>query len=367
MNPLVSTLKNLSPLLAVAVFAAGCSTTPLIEPIPDGPPPKPFDASSVPNPVPRSEPRSAYGNPSSYVVRGVRYYVMPSSAGYRERGNASWYGKKFHGRRTSNGETYDMFGMTAAHRTLPLPSYVRVTNVENNQSIIVRVNDRGPFHPDRVLDLSYVAALKLDIVNQGVGLVDIEVIDTDTYQPQPNLRATTAPSRTVELPPPYTAPELPPLQRRYESAPARPATVPQPILESSAPAAIELEQISAPIRTLPSANRNSTSPSRGSLENTGSIQPSTIYQPEYEILPGKKSSAGIQFFLQAGAFTRHENLQERMDKLLNLGFSNLKTQESLDGSGVNRIFVGPFGSETEAQAAQAQIGASEIKSVIVQR
>lgn len=132
---------------------------------------------NVVEPVPRVEPKSKYGNPSSYVVFGRRYYVRKSAYGYRERGIASWYGPKFHGKRTSSGEPYDMHAMTAAHKTLPLPSYVRVRNLENGRSAVVRVNDRGPFVKNRLIDLSYSAANALGIVATGTGLVEVEAID----------------------------------------------------------------------------------------------------------------------------------------------------------------------------------------------
>lgn len=141
-------------------------------------PPEPKDLSNIGNAVPRAEAHSKYGNPSSYVVLGKRYYTMPSSKGFHERGIASWYGSKFHGRRTSSGETYDLYKMTAAHKSLPLPTYVRVRNLRNNKTIIVKVNDRGPFHSGRIIDLSYVAASKLGILEFGTGLVEIEAIDT---------------------------------------------------------------------------------------------------------------------------------------------------------------------------------------------
>lgn len=131
--------------------------------------------------VPRHEPRSKYGNPKSYVVFGKRYYTLSSSRGYIERGIASWYGKKFHGRRTSSGETYDMYAMTAAHKELPLPTYVRVTNLKNGRQVILRVNDRGPFHGNRIIDLSYSAASKLGIVREGTGLVEVRALDPSNY------------------------------------------------------------------------------------------------------------------------------------------------------------------------------------------
>jgi len=129
--------------------------------------------------IPRRESRSKYGNGPVYEVFGKRYTVMPSSRGYQERGVASWYGKKFHGNLTSNRETYDMYQMTAAHKTLPLPSYVRVRNLRNDRSIVVRVNDRGPFVHNRIIDLSYSAAMKLDMIRDGTGLVEVTAIDLD--------------------------------------------------------------------------------------------------------------------------------------------------------------------------------------------
>jgi rare lipoprotein A len=120
--------------------------------------------------------RSSRGNPPSYEVFGERYYVLPTSLGYKERGVASWYGKKFHGKPTSSGEIYDMHEMTAAHKSLPLPTTVRVTNLRNGKSIVVKVNDRGPFIDNRIIDLSYVAAKKLDMVANGTALVEVEAM-----------------------------------------------------------------------------------------------------------------------------------------------------------------------------------------------
>ena len=131
--------------------------------------------------MPKVESKSKYGNPKSYVVFGKRYYVKDSAKGYVEQGIASWYGTKFHGRRTSSGETYDMYAMTAAHKTLPLPTYARVTNLENGRSVMVKVNDRGPFHQNRIIDLSYSAATRLGIVKTGTGRVEVEAIDPRNY------------------------------------------------------------------------------------------------------------------------------------------------------------------------------------------
>jgi rare lipoprotein A len=134
-------------------------------------------ASKIKDAEPRVEPKSRGGNASVYTVFGKSYRVLDSAKGFKERGDASWYGKKFHGRDTANGERYDMYQMTAAHKHLPLPSYVKVTNLENGKSTIVRVNDRGPFHGGRIIDLSYAAATKIDMLKKGTARVEIEVID----------------------------------------------------------------------------------------------------------------------------------------------------------------------------------------------
>ncbi|MBA3535572.1 MAG: septal ring lytic transglycosylase RlpA family protein [Tatlockia sp.] len=129
-------------------------------------------------PKPKNEPYSRYGNPGSYVVDGKVYKVLKSSGGYKVRGIASWYGTKFHQQRTSSGDKYDMYAMTAAHKTLPLISYVRVKNLKNGRVAIVKINDRGPFHSDRVIDLSYAAAAKLGVFPSGTAPVEIEALAT---------------------------------------------------------------------------------------------------------------------------------------------------------------------------------------------
>lgn len=143
----------------------------------DGPPAGGVSIPELPgDAVPRPEGRSRYGNGPVYEVLGKRYTVMPSGDGYRERGVASWYGNKFHGRLTSSREPYDMYAMTAAHKTLPLPTYVRVRNLRNDRSVVVRVNDRGPFVHNRIIDLSYAAALRLDMIDDGTSLVEVTAI-----------------------------------------------------------------------------------------------------------------------------------------------------------------------------------------------
>jgi rare lipoprotein A len=129
--------------------------------------------------IPRDEPRSQFGNGPYYNVNGTTYKVLDTNYGYQERGVASWYGSKFHGQLTSNQERYNMYAMTAAHKSLPLPTYVRVRNLRNGKSVVVRVNDRGPFIDNRLIDLSYAAAVKLDMIKAGTSLVEVTAISFD--------------------------------------------------------------------------------------------------------------------------------------------------------------------------------------------
>lgn len=142
----------------------------------DSAPQHALDISGIAEPQPRAEPASAYGNRTPYTVLGKSYRVLPKADGYVERGLASWYGQKFHGRQTSSREVYDMCSFSAAHKTLPLPSYVRVTNLDNGRSAIVRVNDRGPFHAGRIIDLSYAAAVKLGVDRTGTARVEVRAL-----------------------------------------------------------------------------------------------------------------------------------------------------------------------------------------------
>jgi rare lipoprotein A len=168
--------------VVVTTTLAGCVSTPPPRSSPAVPPPAPpaapppQDIERIPDAVPRAEPRSAKGNPAFYDVLGKRYFVMATSDGYLERGVASWYGPGFHAATTSNGERYDMYAMTAAHKTLPLPAYVQVTNLRNGRSVVVRVNDRGPFKDGRIIDVSYTAASKLDMLRQGTTFVEVRAL-----------------------------------------------------------------------------------------------------------------------------------------------------------------------------------------------
>jgi rare lipoprotein A len=164
--------------------------------VPSAPP----DVLQIPDAVPRPEPRGKRGNPPFYEVFGKRYHVMASSHGWVERGTASWYGPGFHAASTSMGEPYDMYAMTAAHKTLPLPAYAEVTNLRNGKKVVVRINDRGPFVGDRIIDLSYTAAAKLDMLLQGTAPVEVRVL-TPGVTPAPAGAGSAAPTTPPSAPP----------------------------------------------------------------------------------------------------------------------------------------------------------------------
>lgn len=185
---------NRRTLLAVSLLslsAAACAPFPTE---PGRAPSRPTDMSKVPDAVPGDETPSRYGNPASYTVLGKTYTLAPACKGYHDRGIASWYGTQFHGGRTSDGETYDMYAMTAANKVVPIPCYARVTNLQNGKSVVVKINDRGPFVDNRLIDLSYAAASRLEMLGNGTALVDVQAV---------------APGETL-APAAVSAPSLPP-------------------------------------------------------------------------------------------------------------------------------------------------------------
>jgi rare lipoprotein A len=223
--------KPLGPYTPGGLYAPGVA---------DGAPAEiPADVANLPEPVPHAEPLSRYGNRSPYEVLGKTYTVLPSANGYVERGVASWYGTKFDGRATSNFEPYDIYQFTAAHRTLPLPSYARVTNLDNGRSVIVRINDRGPFHAGRLIDLSYAAAVKLGVNVHGTAPVEVRGIDPGQVLPP-------APAVAV-------APARPVASTRLVAAPKSVVPVPKPVASTPvAPASgisTPARSIAAPIAT----------------------------------------------------------------------------------------------------------------------
>jgi rare lipoprotein A len=236
-------LGRLVPAFIAAAGLSGCFSNPpqpeppaAVPPAVIAPPPQ-----NVPDAVPHPEPRSRSGNPPFYDVFGKRYYVLSSSVGYVERGVASWYGPGFHKVRTSTGEPYDMYAMTAAHKTLPLPAYVRVTNLTNGRSVVVRVNDRGPFVGNRIIDLSYTAAQKLDMVRNGTAFVEVrslESVPADTPLSAANDDKAGVAGAVAPEPPPVAAPAAP--------GTATPAGVAPPAATANAPLFIQAGAFSDP-------------------------------------------------------------------------------------------------------------------------
>ena len=174
-------VRKLLILLLVPVALSACvgskQNPPASTGVSDGEPLRSITAAQVEDAIPRPDPILSAGNKSPYTVLGKSYTILDDVSGYRERGIASWYGSKFNGRKTSNGEIFDLYLATAAHKTLPIPCYAKVTNLNNGKTVIVRVNDRGPFHSERLIDLSYGAAVKLGYMEQGTAPVEVEVLD----------------------------------------------------------------------------------------------------------------------------------------------------------------------------------------------
>ncbi len=193
---LTKSAKTLS-LSVAALLLCSCGYTPSLSNQKPDSAGRAVNTNAIGNAVPKIEPITRAGNKSPYKVFGKTYFLLPTSIGYKETGIASWYGTKFHGRKTANGETYNMYGMTAAHKSLPIPSYVRVTNIENRRSIIVRINDRGPFHGPRIIDLSYVGAIKLGFAEQGTAKVLVEAIDPSGGDTKPVTAPTAEPKQVI--------------------------------------------------------------------------------------------------------------------------------------------------------------------------
>src|ERR1700733_15167108 len=265
------------------------------------------DANQVPDAVPREEPRSAFGNPPFYYVGGHRYVVLPSASGYVERGVASWYGTEFHGLRTSAGESYDMFAMTAAHKTLPLPCYARVTNLSNGRNVVVRINDRGPFVANRIIDLAYPAAARLDMIRSGTAFVQVEVLTP------------AAPSLNASMP--VNAPAAQAASIGVSSVPAMnppPADQPAPVAAPAPPAG------PAP----PAAPGSAATPAP-----TGS------------------------FYIQVGAYSRADNASGAARRLRAAGLENVFTLAADAHQPLQRVRIGPIASVQQFDATVERLAA----------
>lgn len=295
--------------LTAALGLAGCFTSrhepePLPPPAPTTPPPV-ATPPTVPDAVPKVEPLSRYGNPPYYEVFGKRYYVLSSSVDYLERGVASWYGPGFHEVRTSSGETYDMYAMTAAHKTLPLPAYVRVTNLENGRSVVVRVNDRGPFVGNRVIDLSYTAAARLDMLRNGTAMVEVRGIDPRA--PLTELSTPMTASVTPQSGQPTTAPTT--------TAASTTVTTPGVAVTGAATAGVS-------VTGAPAAGVTATTP----------ITPSTP----------AAATAHAPLFVQAGAFADPANAERLAAKLRGGEYGKIFVRDDvIAGRRMYRVRIGP--------------------------
>lgn len=271
----------------------------------DGAPPEPVDLSRIPEPVPQFEPLARYGNHSPYTVLGRNYVLLESRAGYVERGVASWYGTQFHGKLTSTREPYDMYAFTAAHKTLPLPTYARVTNLENQKSIVVRINDRGPFVGSRIIDLSYVAALKLGMHQRGTAQVEVATITPGEF------------------------PVI--LGDRAKPTGHLPANRGQEIVQPQAAVASSL-------------------PLDG-LSPKPLADPGRVADPARTLI----GAADELVLLQCGAFSDVLNANALRIALLDAGFSDARVISGQDR--LNRVVIGPLSGRASAQALSNSIQA----------
>ncbi len=337
--------------LLAGALLAGCSVAPQRPAPPPG-----VDLDKIPDAVPRAEPRSPTGNPESYVQNGKRYWVLPHEKGYVERGIASWYGPKFHGKRTSSGEPYDMYKMTAAHRTLPIPSYIRVTNLKNHRSVVVRVNDRGPFKDDRIVDLSYAAAWKLGMVQDGTAPVEVRAIVPEgrvtasaDAQPVPLKTAARGGARPEPLPAaaPATARQVAVRAEAGRSAaralPAVPVAAPQDAPAANPPAAPAAPK-AAPtvVAAAPPADAPAPPPADEAAPAPAGGTPPATLDPE----------AG-DFYIQVGAFGDPANarrLRERLHKETGLPVTVVTAEGG--GQTLHKVQVGPFRTLQQAVAAE---------------
>lgn len=302
-------IRIIASLASLSLLAA-CSSTPEKQPGPlvtDG-----RALLQKPDPTPKREPPSKTGNPASYVVFGKRYHVLDSSAGFSQRGLASWYGKKFHGRKTSSGARYDMYEITAAHKRLPIPTYVRVTRTDNGRSIVVKVNDRGPFVTGRVIDLSYAAAAKLDMLQEGT--VPVEIVALSPYQAKSGAAGKQLAQQQ---------------KKQYPlTSDTMAASADQPARNDAAGTALRPLLSETLTRIKPPSQHNSLIVQRGVDSGT--------------------------FFLQVGAFSKRrgaEQLQQRLSKSL-----GRPIQINTDG-GLYKVRIGPLADHADLAPLSKQIAA----------
>ncbi|AMP01997.1 rare lipoA family protein [Collimonas arenae] len=287
----------------------------------------------VPDAIPTVEPYSRTGN-KPYVVFGKTYTPMTDDQPFKQRGIGSWYGKKFHKQKTSSGELYDMYKMTAAHPTLPIPSYARVTNLKTGAQVIVRVNDRGPFHSSRIIDLSYTAALKLGYLGSGSGELEVErLLPADIIamnkQRQNGMPATASSQRQVQL---------------------------EPVRDNSAPAIVTTEAVDMPVLT---AQPLLLDPASSAVAPTAA--PSMVQSDGDNTL-----ASG--FYLQFGAYAQQANAEGARSRLMQELSGLVTALNSVAVNGLYRLYAGPYANRSDADSILQQIRQrSNVNPIVVQR
>jgi rare lipoprotein A len=298
------------------------------------------ERSNIPDAVPRVEPLSKWGNPESYKVKGKRYFTKKTSSGHVERGLASWYGKQFHGRRTSSGERYNMYEMTAAHKTLPLPSYVRVTNMENGRTAVVKVNDRGPFHGGRVIDLSYSAAKKLGVVQKGTAMVEVAAIDPLAPDAEPGPFLAAAKGKPKKL--------------THSERPVPTRSEPEPVSAPVLAAASSAGTGSSEIRERgvdPAIAAREVEPVAEPASKASEERPDEVPSP---VAVADASKPNL--YLQVGAFGDPGNAERLRRRLVANLPDMVSVQRTSTGEpALYKVRVGPLGSEGEAKAISARL------------
>lgn len=311
------------------------------------------DGSNIADAVPRVEPLSRSGNPDSYKVRGKRYFTKKSAAGHVERGLASWYGKQFHGRKTSSGERYDMYAMTAAHKTLPLPSYVRVTNMENGRTAVVKVNDRGPFHGPRVIDLSYSAAKKLGVVQQGTAMVEVRAIDPARPGGDPGpflaFRGAAAPKVAART-----------TRRSVQSGVNDGPSTPARSLPNAAPGEAEALPVVAAAPVAPSTEEVKGPVEGAAVAVVAETPKATTPPAAVAVVAGRPArsavASGEGLYLQVGAFGDPKNAERLRQRLVASLSEQVRIQHNASsGSALYKVRIGPLESEGQAKAISAKL------------
>ena len=301
----------------------------------------PADIDGIPDAQLRIESPLERAN-KPYSALGMQYRPMTAYTPYKKQGMASWYGKRYHGKQTSSGEVYDMYSMTAAHTTLPIPSYARVTNPANGRSVIVRINDRGPFKHDRLIDLSYAAAYKLRLAEQGSALVEVEMLDTSSNQSITKALQKPAPKDTAVA---KATPEIKPAA----ATPAKAAVEPQPAETSP----IEVEPVitaEPEVKTPPATpvpTISATKPAAPAVAATTGTSTTSAAK--------KANSSKLQYFVQAGAFKSEANSQALQKKIQGLTVAENVGLDSVYNDGLYRVKLGPYATRKEADAAASSI------------